>query len=225
MILINNKGKVIVDTKREFNTKTERFHLVSCDAIIIVQGAQRVQSFKLDLINHYKSKYNVKSPYQILGGERYEILFKRCTEKDQDSKFLTVSIYNKESKFMIEGTSKNVDSFITDYIEQLIPSQQNFNIEQLSKEEIIIKTLNDTKDKMSSDDKANEAGKLKENTIDLTESEAAQNSDSSLSLKDQNDHPDDPNDTEINNYKDLEGKPLEEIGLIINNNHATFSKK
>ena len=81
---------------------------------------------------------------------------------------------------MIQGTSKNVDSLITDYIEKLIPSQRNFNIEQLSKEEIIIKTLNDTKDKRSNDDKANEAGKLKENTIDLTESEAAQNSDSSL---------------------------------------------
>ena len=104
---------------------------------------------------------------------------------------------------MIQGTSRNVDSFITDYIEQLIPSQRNFNIEQLSKEEIIIKTLNDTKDKRSNDDKANEAGKLKENTIDLTESEATQNSDSSLSLKDENDLPDDPNDTEINNYKDL----------------------
>ena len=195
-ILINNKGKVIVVTKREFNTKTESFHLVLYDAIITVQGAQRVQSFKLDLINHYKSKYNVKSPYEIPGVERFEILFKRCMEKDQDSKFLTISIYNKESKFMIQGTSKNVDSFITDYIEQLIPSQRNFNIEQLSKEEIIIKTLNDTKDKRSNDDKANEAGKLTENTIDLTESESAQNSDTSLSLKDENDLPDDPNDTE-----------------------------
>ena len=77
----------------------------------------------------------------------------------------------------------------------------------MRKEEIIIKTLNDTKDKRSNDDKANEAGKLKENTIDLMESEAAQNSDSSLTLKDENDLPDDPNDTEINNYKDLEGKP------------------
>ena len=74
-ILINNKGKVIVDTKREFNTKTESFHLVSCDAIIIVQGSQRVQSFKLYLINHYKSKYNVKSPYEIPGGERFETLY------------------------------------------------------------------------------------------------------------------------------------------------------
>ena len=46
---------------------------------------------------------------------------------------------------MIQGTSKNVDSFITDYIEQLIPGQRNFNIEQLSKEELIIKTPNDTK--------------------------------------------------------------------------------
>ena len=100
-ILINNKGKVIVDTKREFNTKTESFHLVSCDAIVIVQGAQLVQSFKLDLINYYKSKYNVKSPYEIPGGERFEILYKKCMEKDHDSKFLTISIYNKESKFMI----------------------------------------------------------------------------------------------------------------------------
>ena len=95
----------------------------------------------LNWTNHYKSKYNVKSPYEIPGGERFEILFKRCTEKDQDSKFLTISRYNKESKFMIQGRSKNVDSFITNYIEQLTPSQQNFNIEQLSKEEIIIKTL------------------------------------------------------------------------------------
>ena len=62
---------------------------------------------------------------------------------------------------MIQGTSKNVDSFITDHIEQLIPSQRNFNIKQLSKEELIIKTPNDTKDKKSNDDKANEAGKLK----------------------------------------------------------------
>ena len=125
---------------------------------------------------------------------------------------------------MIQGMSKNVDSFITDYVEQLIPSQRNFNIEQLSKEEIIIKTLNDTKDKRCNDDKANEAGKLKENTIDLTESEAAQNSDSNLSLKDENDLPDDPNDTEITNYKDLEGKPLEEIALIINNQRDIFKE-
>ena len=62
---------------------------------------------------------------------------------------------------MIQGKSKNVDSFITDYIEQLIPSQQNFNIKQLSNEEIIIKTLNDTEDKRSNDDKPNEAWKLK----------------------------------------------------------------
>ena len=41
-----------MDTKREFNTKTASFHLVSSHTIIIVQGAQRVQSFKLDLINH-----------------------------------------------------------------------------------------------------------------------------------------------------------------------------
>ena len=95
----------------------------------------------------------------------------------------------------------------------------------MSKEEIIIKTLNDTKDKRSNDDKVNESGKLKENTIDLTESEAAQNSDSSLTLKDENDLPDDPNDTEINNYKDLEGKPLEEIALIINNNQRDIFKE
>ena len=64
-----------------------------------------------------------------------------------------------------------------------------------------------------------------ENTIDLTESEVAQNSDTSLSLKDENDLPDDPNDRERNNYKDLEGKPLEEIAQIINNNQRDIFKE
>ena len=73
---------------------------------------------------------------------------------------------------MIQGTSKNLGRLITDYIKQLIPSQRNFDIELLNKEEIIMKTLSDTKDKRSKD-KANEAGKLKKNTIDLTESKAA----------------------------------------------------
>ena len=94
----------------------------------------------------------------------------------------------------------------------------------MRKEEIIIKTLNDTEGKRSNNDKANEAGKLKENTIDLTESEAAQNSDTSVSLKYENDLPDDPDDAERNNYKDLEGKPLEEIAQIINNQCDIFKE-
>ena len=80
----------------------------------------------------------------------------------------------------------------------------------MSKEEIIIETLNDTKDKRSNDGKAKEAWKLKENTIDLTESEAIQNSDT---------------ETERNNYKDLEGKPLEEIAQITNNNQCNIFKE
>ena len=80
----------------------------------------------------------------------------------------------------------------------------------MSKEEIIIETLNDTKDKRCNDGKAKEAWKLKENTIDLTESEAIQNSDT---------------ETERNNYKDLEGKPLEEIAQIINNNQCNIFKE
>ena len=50
------------------------------------------------------------------------------------------------------------------------------------------------------------------------ESEAAQESHTSLSLKDKNELPDDPDDAERNSCKDLEGKPLEEIVQIINNN-------
>ena len=81
------------------------------------------------------------------------------------------------------------------------------------------------KDKKSNDDKANEAGTLKKYTIDLTESEAAQESDTSLSLKDKNELPDDPDDAGRNSYKDLESKPSEEIAQIINNNQRGILKK
>ena len=45
-------------------------------------------------------------------------MLKRGNGKEE-IKFLTVSLWNKDSKIMVQGTSDNLDRFITDYIEIL----------------------------------------------------------------------------------------------------------
>ena len=104
--------------KSEFNVKTQKFYLVPCDIILSVKGAESLQDFKARLINLYKSEFNILSPCPSLRGERIVIMLKRGNGKDE-IKFLTVSLWNKDSKIMVQGTSYNLDRFITDYIEIL----------------------------------------------------------------------------------------------------------
>ena len=45
-------------------------------------------------------------------------MLKRGNGKEE-IKFLTVSLWNKDSKIMVQGTSDNLDRFITDYIQNI----------------------------------------------------------------------------------------------------------
>ena len=101
-ILQNNIGKLIVDTKREYGMKTDSFQPVPCNSIRIIRGTNQLQNFKSKLINFYKQTHNVLSPWEIPGGERFQILPKRNTSQDQDLKFLSISIINRESKIMMQ---------------------------------------------------------------------------------------------------------------------------
>ena len=78
-ILQNNIGKLIVDTKREYDLKTDSFQLVPCNVIRIIRGTNQLQNFKSKLINFCKQTHNVLSPWEIPGGERFQILLKRNT--------------------------------------------------------------------------------------------------------------------------------------------------
>ena len=104
--------------KSEYNVQTQKFDLVPCDIILSVKGAESLQDFKARLINLYKSEFNILSPCPCPGGERIVIMLKRGNGKEE-IKFLTVSLWNKDSKIMVQGTSDNLDRFITDYIEIL----------------------------------------------------------------------------------------------------------
>ena len=116
-ILKENTEILIADMKSEYNVKTQKFDLVPCDIILSVKGAESLQDFKARLINIYKSEFNILSPCPCPGGERIVITLKRGNGKEE-IKFLTVSLWNKDSKIMVQGTSDNLDRFITDYIEE-----------------------------------------------------------------------------------------------------------
>ena len=76
-----------MDTKREFNTKMESFHLVSCYAIIIVQGAQRVQSFKSDLLTTVNRKTTLNAFMRSQVEKDFKFYLKDVWEKTKIPNF------------------------------------------------------------------------------------------------------------------------------------------
>ena len=86
--------------------------------MLSVKGTESLQYFESRLINLSKSEFKILSPCSCPGGERIAIMLKRGNNKEE-IKFLTMSLWNKNSKIMVQGTSDNLDCFITDYIEIL----------------------------------------------------------------------------------------------------------
>ena len=94
----------------------------------------------------------------------FQILLKRNTSQDQDLKFITISIFNKESKIMIQGSSGNIKCYITDYFQDLDKDEITANglvstVDQPNEKEtripIKIEELNLT-DKMNETEKSND---------------------------------------------------------------------
>ena len=107
-------------------------------------------------------------PCEILGGERFQILLKETLantqSQDQDLKFITISIFNRESKIMMQGSSGNIKCFITDYFQDLDKDEITANglvstVDQPNEEEtripIKIEELN-LNDKMNETEKSND---------------------------------------------------------------------
>ena len=207
-ILKENAEILIADMKSEYNVKTQKFDLVPCDIILSVNGAESLQDFKARITNIYKSEFNILSPCPCPGGERIVIMLKRGNGKEE-IKFLTVSLWNKDSKIMVQGTSDNLDRFITDYIEILGEEkrkEKNFEEQpegNTAKSDVFTKEATEFDLNTESDEYKDESEKDdSDDDIIITKS----NHNPKLEL-----HQDDAN-------ANLESKPIEDIINIINDN-------
>ena len=191
-----------------------------------------MQNFKSKLINFYKQTHNVLSPWEIPGGERFQILLKRNTSQDQDLKFITIIIFNRESKIMIQGSSGNIKCFVTDYFKDLDKDEITANglvstVDQPNEEEtrilIKIEELN-LNDKMNETEKSNDV--MNENsgerltttsTTKPQQSDLSQSQTDTLNSNEEQNEIEDPVNVDASNV-DIEDKPTEEMIQLVNNN-------
>ena len=180
------------------------------------------------LINFYKQTHDVLSPWEIPGGERFQILRKRNTSQDQDLKFITIGIFNRESKIMIQGSSGNIKCFITDYFQDLDKDEITTNglvstVDQPNEKEtripIKIEELN-LNDKMNETEKSNDvtnenSGELLTTTSTKKPQQSQTQTDTLNSNEEQNEI-ENPVNVDASNV-DIEDKPIEEMIQLINN--------
>ena len=169
-----------------------------------VQKVCRTSKQKIDKL--IKKEFNILSPCPCPGGERIVIMLKRGNGKEE-IKFLTVSLWNKDSKIMVQGTSDNLDRFITDYIEILEEEKRK---EKNFEEQPAVNTA-------ESDVFTKEATKFDSNTESYKDESEKDDSDDDVIItkSDHNPklelHEDDAN-------ANLESKPIGDIINIINDN-------
>ena len=218
--------------KREYDLKTDSFQLVPCNVIWIIRGTNQLQNFKSKLINFYKQTHNVLSPWEIPGGERFQILLKRNTSQDQDLKFITISIFNKESKIMIQGSSGNIKCFITDYFQDLDKDEITanglvFTVDQPNEKEtripIKIEEMNETEESNVTN---KNSGKLL--TTILTkkpqQSNLSQTQTDTLNSNEEQNEIENPVNVDASNI-DIKDEPIEEMISLINNNQCDILLK
>ena len=135
-------------------------------------------------------------------------MLKRGNGKEE-IKFLTVSLWNKDSKIMVQGTSDNLDRFITDYIEILGEEkrkEKNFEEQpevNTAESDVFTKEATEFDLNTESDEYKDESEKDdSDDDIIMTKSDH----NPKLEL-----HEDDAN-------ANLESKPIEDIINIINDN-------
>ena len=140
-------------------------------------------------------------------------MLKRGNGKEE-IKFLTISLWNKDSKIMVQGTSDNLDRFITDYIEILEEEKRK---DKNFEEQPEVNTA-------ESDVFTKEATQFDLNAESYKDESEKDNSDDDIIItkSDHNPklelHEDDAN-------ANLESKPIEDITNIIDDNqHDIFEE-
>ena len=118
---------------------------------------------QIDTLNSNEEQNEIENPVNV-DASNVDIEDKQMEEMIQDLKFITISIFNRESKIMMQGSSGNIKCFITDYFQDLDKYEITANglvstVDQPNEEEtripIKIEELN-LNDKMNETEKSND---------------------------------------------------------------------
>ena len=158
---------------------------------------------------------------EIPGGERFQVLLKRNASQDQDLKFITISIFSRESKIMIQGSSGNIKCFITDYFQDLDKDEITANglvstVDQPTEKET---TIPIKIEELNLNDKINVSGELLTTTLTKKpqQSDLSQTQTDALNSNEEQNEIENPVNVDASNV-DIEDKPIEEMIQLINNN-------
>ena len=91
-VLNNNKGKIVIDLKKQWEADTDEFKMVPTDLILVLRNEDDLDVLKKDMISYFKKKSFAVDIRPISGGEAINFDLKHTPTADGKVVSLKVSV-------------------------------------------------------------------------------------------------------------------------------------